>query len=476
MKLTIHSKEITDRRMSFLLRACRLIALPVLSAAPLRAQISLTSAVDLALRDNPRVHMAMSDVDKATAGLSEAKDVYVPAVVGGSGLGYSYGFPLGQPTLFTIRAGSLVFSYSQHDYIRAARESLRAANLALKDVRQTVAEDTVDTYLGLDHDEARLQALTQQAGFADRLIRITQDRLSAGQDTAIGLTTAQLAAAQIRLARLRTEDSLAIDRGHLARLIGLPGDALTTVPSSVPEIRPSSVPVRALATESPAVASAYANARARQEVAFGDARYTWRPQITFGGEYARFSSFNNYQQYYARRDPVTDAPLPFQYNAAGLAVQISVPMYDVGHKAKARESAADATHALHEADLARDQFLEGRLRLERSTVELAARAEVARLDQQLAQQQLEILAVQLESGTGNPDAPQMTPKDEQNARIAEREKYLSLLDAQFELMQAEVNLLRQTGALEQWLHSSARSVASSRQGPAPSSQSIPRER
>ena len=99
----------------------------------------------------------------------------------------------------------------------------------------------------------------------------------------------------------------------------------------------------------------------------------------------------------------------------------------------------------------RDQFTEGQMKLRRSATEMAARVEVARLDQELAQQQMEILLVQLRSGTGNPDAPQMTPKEEQNARIAEREKYLALLDSRFEMQQAEVTLLRQAGGLEAWL-------------------------
>jgi hypothetical protein len=47
----------------------------------------------------------------------------------------------------------------------------------------------------------------------------------------------------------------------------------------------------------------------------------------------------------------------------------------------------------------------------------------------------------------------MTPKDEQKARIAERDKYLGVIDASFQLRQAEIQLLRQTGQLEAWLKS-----------------------
>ncbi len=418
-------------------------------ATPARAQISLTTAVDLALRSNPRVRLAEADVAKARAALSEARDVYIPNLVGGSGLGYSYGFPVGQPSVFNFQAQSLVFNYSQRDYIRAARSSLAAANYALMDARQAVAEDTVLTYIALDRDRDRLAALAEQRTFAANLISIVQTRLDAGQDTPIDLTSARLSSAQLRLNLLHTEDEQAIDQLRLAHLTGLPADNLSPLPGSIPDIAAPTSTFSAAAPLSPAIASAVANAQAKREIAFGDARYLYRPQIAFGAQYNRFARYNNYDLYYRN----------FQSNNAEIGIQISVPFFDMSHKAKARESAADAVHAEREADQARDQFTEGRLRVQRTTVELAARAEVATLDQQLAQQQLDILLIQLNSG--NPNGAQMTPKDEQNSRIAEREKFLALLDARFQMRQAQVNLLRQTGQLETWLKFAAQSQAPS---------------
>jgi hypothetical protein len=69
--------------------------------------------------------------------------------------------------------------------------------------------------------------------------------------------------------------------------------------------------------------------------------------------------------------------------------------------------------------------------------------------------------------SGNPDGPQMTPADEQNARIGEREKYLGVLDADYQLRQAEIHLLRQTGQLIQWLKSAVSSQAPSAPAPQP---------
>jgi outer membrane protein TolC len=62
-------------------------------AIPAGAQISFTTAVDLALKNSPKVLMAKAEVDKAIAALSETRDIYIPTLIGGSGLGYSYGFP-----------------------------------------------------------------------------------------------------------------------------------------------------------------------------------------------------------------------------------------------------------------------------------------------------------------------------------------------------------------------------------------------
>ncbi len=430
-----------------------------LGTAPGHAQITLTTAVDLALSSSPRVRSAEADVNKARAVLAETRDVYIPTLVGGSGLGYSYGFPLGQPTIFNFQSQSLLFSYSQKDYIRAARAGLEGANLGLMDVRQAVAEDAALTHIALTRDQDRQLALRQESEFASRLVGIVNDRLAAGEDTAIGLTTAKLTAAQIHLALLRAEDDAAVDAGHLARLTGLPAAGLTTAPAKLPNVSSESESAQGMSARgseptSPAVQAAFANARSKLQQAFGDARYIGRPQVAFAAAYSRFSNFNNYQEYYGRHDAAGNQ-LGFQFNAAAIGIQITLPVVDAVHKARARETAADATHAQRDAEVIRDQFLDGRLRTRRSLVELAARAEVAELDQQLAQQQIDVLLVQLNAAAAGPNGAPMTPKDEQNARIAERERALALIDARYQMQQVQINLLRQTGQLEAWLKSAA---------------------
>jgi outer membrane protein TolC len=450
------------------------------------AQISFTSAVDLALNDSPRVRMAQDDVVKARAALAETHDAYLPTVEGVMDLGYSYGAPIGEPTLFSFDAHSLAFSYSQKDYMRAAHSGLAAASLALSEARQEVAEDAAITYLSLDCAQQRRSALAQQYGYATRLVSIVQQRVDAGQDTAMELTRARQTAAQIHLQMLLLDDEIDGYHSHLARLDGLPDGAMLTLSESIPPLPaaatfepeliapelsapppPTSVSSSAVSIpDSPGVAAAFANARAKQQQAFGDSRYLYRPQVSFFAQYSRFSTFNNYQLYYPAFSSNT-------LNAIGIGIQISVPFYDRTHQDKVLESSADAAHAQQEAIYARDQFLEGRAKLQHANAELAARTDLADLDQQLAQQQLDAILVQLQAGTGDRTGPQLSPKDEQNARIAERQKFLDLLDARFKLRETQIQLLRQNGDLDVWI----KSASSARHpGPSPSSslrQSLP---
>ncbi|HUD23147.1 MAG TPA: TolC family protein [Acidobacteriaceae bacterium] len=428
------------------------------------AQLSLSSAVDLALRGNPRVQGAEDDVKKATAQLTQAHDAYVPSINAGAAVGQSYGYSPYPPTLFTVTGGGLVFSASQSSYIRSARAGVDAAELALDDVREAVAEDAALAFLAMDHDQQREQIVGQQVGFANTLVSIVQSRVDAGRDPAIDLAQAKLTAAQLRLASLRAQDDIAVDRDHLARLIGLPPTALSvdSVFPATPVPLDTTTDTTVHGYANAGVAAAYASAEAKQDQARGDARFRFLPQASLFGQfnyYATFSdSFAQLQKIYQANTGQTT----LSASEGAFGVQITLPIMDRARAAKARESAADAAHAFHDAQYAQINALDGQSRLRHSIDELKAQADVAMFEQQLAQQKLDILQQQLKSG--NLDGPQMTPKDEQNARIKERDTFLGVLDAGYQLRQAEIHLMRQTGQLLTWLKSTASAAV-----PAPAS-------
>lgn len=431
-------------------------ACATLAPTPAIGQISFTTAIDLALKNSPKVKVAQAEVDKAQAVLSETKDVYIPTFSVGSGLGYTYGFPFGAPSLFNVSMQSLLFDQSQRNYVRAAREGLNAANHNLNDVRQQVMEDAATTYLTLDSDLERIHAAQEESDFASSLANIVQQRLAAGQDTQIELTRAKLTGANLDLRRIQLEDDAEDQRSHLSHLTGLPADGLTTDHASIPPIPATDSSAARDSSLPESIKGAYSTAQSKLQSAFGDAWKMYRPQIGLGVQYSRLASFNNYQDYYQ--------PGSFNnYNNLQVGLQFTLPLLDYTKRAKARESMAEARRSLREADQARDQFLEGRYKTSHAIRELQARTQVASLQRELALNQIDVVQIQLrESASG---AQPVTPKDAENAKIQERARYLELLDTDLQLHQMQINLMRSTGRLEGWLKSLSQSPVSDASNP-----------
>ncbi len=427
--------------------ACRLALwglLGLFAQSGASAQLSFYTTIDMALRNSPQVRVGAAEVARAEAGVMESIDVYKPSLLLGSSLGWTYGFPLGQPEVFSLSAQSLAFSFSQPDYIRSARKSLQSAQLQLKDTRQQVILDTALDYIELAKVEQEIAALSQENEYAQKLIEIEDQRVDAGRDGKIELTRARLTGAQVALKRIDLQDQADVLRERLAHLTGLKPADLTPDPQTIP---PAKVPdenedLDAVVTGSnSAVQAADAAAKSKLYTAFGDSRQNNRPTITFAASYGLFAtSFNNYSQYYPKIQP----------NNFGAGVQINIPLLDAARRARARGSTADAAHAAAQADVLRNQTSEQVLQLQKNLAELAAQERVAEIQNELAQDQLQAVTAQLQSGGGNPQAAPLTPKDEQQALLSERDQYVNMLDSRFQLTQAQLNLLRSLGEIDAW--------------------------
>lgn len=418
----------------------------LLSVPGAAAQISLSSAVGLALQNSTQVRIAAADVQRAIAGLAEAKDAYTPNFLLGSSVGYSYGFPVGQPSVYNVASNSLLYSFSQPDYIRASRAALKAAQSTLRDGRDQVTLDCALAYVQLDTDTQELAALNDEKTDAERLVSIERDRMNAGVDSRIDETKAEITSAQIDIKRLHVEDDAGDQRQKLAHLTGLPAASFIPDAKSIPSI-PNFSSDDTLVAQAEAsnggVQAASANANSKLEISRGDANQNYFPQFGFGLEYNRYAEFNNYTEYYLR----------FQHNNFDVGVQITIPLFDASRRAKARESAADAKHAAIEADQARNQASEQVTSLRHSLEELKAQQHFAQLQSQLAQEQLDAIQAELRNGTGSPNVAPPTPKDEELARIQAQERYQDALDANLSLLRTQLSLMRSIGSIEDWVSS-----------------------
>ena len=424
------------------------LLIPFAFAPALCAQVSLTSAVDLALRHSPRIKMAEADVQKSRAALAEAKDVFIPAFSAGAGIGQSFGYSPNPPTLFFATGQSLVYSASQLPYIYSARLGYNAARQSFLDVREAVAEDVALTYSDLLKDQQREETLQQQVDDTAKLVAIIEDRVTAGRDPHIDLTQAKLNAANLHVTQLHAQDDTLNDRKHLSDLIGEPTDVVH-IAGGFPD---TPLPVGALTAEpgyaNAAVSAAFLTAQAKQKQAIGDSKYLYRPSVSSFLQYNRYATFtNSFQQIRTVDAQGNSNPIGPDEYAFGL--QFNIPLFDRARRDRNRESIMDASHSLHEAEQAEVVALEGQSRLRHSLDELQAQAQAAELAHQFAQEQSDIIRLQLEAPVAG--TPALTPKELQNARIAERERYLSVIDAAYQMRQAQIQLMRQSGRLIAWL-------------------------
>jgi outer membrane protein TolC len=219
-------------------------------------------------------------------------------------------------------------------------------------------------------------------------------------------------------------------------LIGVPADSIQTVPSSMPAFpdisQTDDLPARAV-ENSLAVKQAQQKTASAALRAEGEQKATRMPVADFASQYSYLAKFNNYDQYFRN------------YTANNLAVGVNIrfPFFNAVQKAKAQEAKADAMLAAKSEDEVKEKVREDTLQLQRSLRQLSAARDVAKLEWEVSQGDLDAIQGKLQIGQAN-------VRDEQNAELDTDDKHAAYLDAEFELSRAELQLLRLTGELENW--------------------------
>lgn len=392
-------------------------------------------AIEMAIRNSTPMVAAKADEQRVYAGLLEAKDQYIPQVYFGSGLAYSFGFPLGEPSIFKVSSTSLLLNFAQREFVKAARSDVKAAGMNKEDKKNQVILETALDYSELDKTESSLSILKQQEQASIKFEQITTQRIQAGVDSAIEATRAKLSTARVRLkiAELNaTADTL---RTRLSQLTGIPAKEFDTVTESIPRL-PDVSQDADLTTQavnfSPAVKSAQNIADAKLFQARGEHKQLY-PAVDLVGQYARFTKYNNYDLYYKT----------FRRNNGAIGVEIRVPFLNKGQKDHSEAAYADALRAHKDVDAVKEQVSTETIKLQRSVAQLSAARDVARLEYQLSQNNMEALQAKLDAG-------QATLRDQEQAQLDANDKYSALLDATYELEKAQMQLLKQTGDLETW--------------------------
>lgn len=402
--------------------------------------LPLERAIRLALAHSTSSAIADADVQHAFASYQELHDNYLPELFAGSGLGWTYGYPLtidgSPPALVNVIARNTVFNPAQRQFLNAAKTDWLATQAQNKDQRNAVIQDVVLSYAELAKWETRLIHLQQDDTQALQMQQAETERVQEGVDSTVDLNKAKLTAARVRLRRIEARGSADVLRQHLANLIGLPVAGIEIAPETIPSLPPVSseedLSEKAVAS-SPAIKFAEQHSLAESMRASGERR-ALLPSIDFSAQYARFSTFNNYTVYF---------PNHFQKDNATVGFGLKIPIFNASQHAHAEAAEAEALKAKKQAEAARNQVTEGTLKLQRTAEQLEAAREVAQLEYQLAQSSLEAVQTRIDAKTG-------TLHELADAQVQAAERYLLFQDADFEYQRARLDLLRATGDLEKW--------------------------
>ncbi len=427
-------------RLLYFLACFPLMIFVVASAESASAQpVSLQDVVKLALTNSPAMAASSADMQHAYESWREARDMYIPQVTVGSGLAGTYGFPLSiegsAPTIISVGTQSFLYNPAQKQFVKAAKVEWTASNLQKKEQRNQVLLDTVLAYRELDKWQQTVEVLRAEDAGAKKMESIEDERIREGIDSAIEMTKAKLASARIRMRLAEAQGAVDVLRSRLAGWTGLPAGSIETVTQSIPAlpgVEPQDdLPAKAVQTN-PAVAAADEHALAKQFSAKGEHKQLY-PAVDLVGQYGLFAKYNGYSTYFTN----------FQPNNATAGVAIRLPIFNFPQRARAAAADADALHALKDAQNVRNNVATETIRLQRLVQQLSAARDVAQLEYELAQANVEAANTKVQSGTG-------TLKEQATAQAQANDKFAALLDASFELDKAQLQLLRQTNELDAW--------------------------
>jgi len=383
--------------------------------------------------------VSRADLDRARMTVSEARNQFLPSMTVGAALGYSNGFPLSlegsAPSLFNVNIQGLLLNSAQHEYIKAAKSDVQATAAQNAVRRNDVIMEAALAYMQLDLLESSLAVQQEQQEAAVKFQDIAGQRVQAGLDSPMELTRAKLVGARTRLDIANTHAAADELRERLSQLTGLPARVIQTSTESIPPLPSVSQDddlVTQAARKNPTVKIAEEVALSKQFRAQAERKQLY-PTVDLAGQYAVLSKYNNYEEFFKT----------FERNNLSIGVVIRFPFFNATLHAAADAAKLDAIKARSEARRVKEQVSEDTLKLQRSVAQLIAARDVAQLEHQLAESDIETTRARIESGTAS-------LKDEQNARVTEHERYTAFLSSSFDLDKAQVQLLRQTGDLETW--------------------------
>lgn len=403
-------------------------------------KLTLKEAVNLAVANSRDLALARLQYGVMQRQVGVARSAFLPNLYTGTGVAYTNGFPLleggGAPAIFSVSYTQQIFNPPLKGEQHAAEQRAEGQRLSMDDVRDTVMTRAALDYLELAKVRHALQLMRAERTSASRILDATRERAATGRELPVEVVRAQLTTARIeqRIAQMEDrDDSLT---GELRDLMGLPSDETL-------EVTTEEIPGAAAEISKDVVSEAMANnvelkqaqteLRAREFKLKGEQGGRW-PSFSLTGQYNVLSKINNYTDFFNK----------FQRNNVIFGVQVQIPVFASRTSSAVAFARADLNAATLALQKRRSELSLDVRRKARLVREAELGGEVARLELQLAQENVRVLQAQFDAGRGS-------LKDLEAAHIEENDKWLAFLDANYARQQTQLELLHTTGQLAQVL-------------------------
>jgi len=414
-----------------------LLGLAALACAEDRP-MTLRQAVETALRQNPDIALTRLDEEKARQAVRLAKDPFLPRIAVSSGLAYTNGFPMSiegsAPSIVQANVVQDVFNRPQSYAVAQAKEDARGASLSAEAKRDEVAFGAASLYLDAAR-AARIGALARKDAVSlQQVLEIVRAQVIEGR--ALPLAGKQAAYNLARASALagNLEDDLAAAETSLAVTLGFPAeDRVRPLEEDPPALGPPPSEEIALrdALESSKDLRKLQSEMVSKQLEMRGQKAARLPRADLVAQYGMLARFNNYDQFFQR----------FQRNNAQVGVSFLWPLpLGPGVNAQEARTAADLSRLKIDYNNRRNRIQSDLQASYREVKRAETAAEVARLDLDVAREQLSVNLAQMEEGRA-------TLRQVEEARIVENGKWIAFYEAKYNIERSQWNVLRLSGGL-----------------------------
>src|SRR5258707_8470856 len=400
--------------------------------------LTLKRAIELALQNSKEIQVAKIQASVADHAAQITKAQFMPNLYAGSGAGYSYGIPEtagGRAlSIFNVAYTEQVLNELLRGQAKETQEQAKAQRILLEDAKNSVITRTAMAYLELGKVGYSLELLRKEQESAEKILQVTQELQGEGYELPVEVTKAQLTKAQViqRILQLEgREDELEV---FLRYQLGFSeAQAMEVTPEELPgEAEQAGDNLVALAmTHNAGLQLAESDVRGKEFRLKGERR-GYFPTLELVSVYSVLAKFNNYSQFFRT----------FQRNNFNAGIDMHIPIFSAKIKADIGLAQINLEAAkVNLADKKTELTADVRQRTRRVRERDAAK-EVARLELHLAQQNVAVQQAQFAEG-------KLNLRGVEQVRLEEDGKWMAYLDANFQKQQAQLELLKTAGHLEQ---------------------------